>query len=332
MTRAGRAADALLERRAWPGASRGSGLAVRSRFLRSYWRPAAAAAWPGGRGTGPTSGLGPRGRREGLVRAAGRCTSWPRSGPERPRRSTAPGRGSQRAGEARRAGKPGGPGRRGEPGRRRATGGPGSTARSADPPRPTWRTWTRSAPSPGSSATRWAPRRARARGRSDSPPVRGEPGRIELTVADQVVAPFALTRLLLPAARGGGPVITVSSGGMYTQRLDLAALPMTPPGYRGVTAYAGQAGSGGAERRVGAADRPGPGRLPRHAPRRADARAGRRAAAVPAAGAPRVLRTPEQGADTIVWLATADAGPLGTGGSGTTGVRGPNTGCRGPGG
>ena len=62
----------------------------------------------------------------------------------------------------------------------------------------------------------------------------------ELTVAGQVIAPFLLTSLLLPAllAAGQSRVITVSSAGMYTQRLDpplcrfrpaaTAASPPTP--------------------------------------------------------------------------------------------------------
>jgi NAD(P)-dependent dehydrogenase (short-subunit alcohol dehydrogenase family) len=62
----------------------------------------------------------------------------------------------------------------------------------------------------------------------------------ELTAAGQVIAPFLLTSLLLPALRAAGRsrVITVSSAGMYTQRLDPAAWQMTARGYRGVTAYA----------------------------------------------------------------------------------------------
>jgi dehydrogenase/reductase SDR family protein 12 len=45
---------------------------------------------------------------------------------------------------------------------------------------------------------------------------------IELTFATNVVGPFLLTSLLLPALLAGAPsrVITVSSGGMYTARLD----------------------------------------------------------------------------------------------------------------
>jgi hypothetical protein len=46
----------------------------------------------------------------------------------------------------------------------------------------------------------------------------------ELTIVGQVVAPFLLTRMLMPALLAAAPsrVIAVSSGGMYTQRLDPA--------------------------------------------------------------------------------------------------------------
>jgi dehydrogenase/reductase SDR family member 12 len=138
----------------------------------------------------------------------------------------------------------------------------------------------------------------------------------ELTVAGQVIAPFVLTSLLLPLLRSAAPsrVITVSSGGMYTQRLDLETLQLPPSGYNGVTAYARAkraqvalsrewarrlAGSGVAFHAMhpGWVDTPGlvtslPGfhRLTRP-----------------------ILRSAEQGADTVVWLAAADPGLLGSG-------------------
>jgi dehydrogenase/reductase SDR family member 12 len=61
----------------------------------------------------------------------------------------------------------------------------------------------------------------------------------ELTIPGQVVAPFLLTRLPMPALLAAAPPgITVSSGGMYTQRLDLASLQLHASHHRGVTAYA----------------------------------------------------------------------------------------------
>ena len=149
------------------------------------------------------------------------------------------------------------------------------------------------------------------------PSYRTDPAGIELTYVGQVVAPFLLTAMLMPrlAASGAARVITVSSGGMYTRRLDLTALPPAPAGFRGVTAYARvkraqvvlsaewarrTAGTGVAFHAMhpGWADTPGiAAALPRF-----------RRVMRP------LLRTPEQGADTITWLATADPALLGSGG------------------
>ena len=62
----------------------------------------------------------------------------------------------------------------------------------------------------------------------------------ELTVLGQVAAPFLLTTLPMPAllASASSRVITVASGGMYTQRLDLTTLQLPASRYQGVTAYA----------------------------------------------------------------------------------------------
>ena len=62
----------------------------------------------------------------------------------------------------------------------------------------------------------------------------------EVTVAAQLVAPFLLTGLLLPSLRSSVPsrVVQVSSGGMYTQRFELDSLEMGPQDYDGTVAYA----------------------------------------------------------------------------------------------
>ncbi len=143
----------------------------------------------------------------------------------------------------------------------------------------------------------------------------GESG-IELTVVGHVLTPFLLTHLLLAALTAAAPsrVITVSSGGMYAQRLDMASLVLPASGYHGATAYARAkraqvtlnrewarryAGTGVAFHAMhpGWADTPGVvSSLPRfHRLMKP------------------ILRSPQQGADTIEWLATAPAAELGSG-------------------
>ena len=61
----------------------------------------------------------------------------------------------------------------------------------------------------------------------------------EATVATHVLAPFRLTLLLAPLLRAGrGRIVTVSSGGMYLAPLDVARLDPGPAGYDGRRAYA----------------------------------------------------------------------------------------------
>jgi len=71
------------------------------------------------------------------------------------------------------------------------------------------------------------------------------PGGTELTVATHVLGPFLLTGLLLPALRQARPgsdgparALTVSSGGMYSQGFDLDRLEGGPEDFEGVVAYA----------------------------------------------------------------------------------------------
>lgn len=62
----------------------------------------------------------------------------------------------------------------------------------------------------------------------------------ETTIATHVLSPFLMTSLLLPrlaATPTTGRVILVASGGMYSERLDVAGLAM-PDGYDGVKVYA----------------------------------------------------------------------------------------------
>jgi NAD(P)-dependent dehydrogenase (short-subunit alcohol dehydrogenase family) len=134
---------------------------------------------------------------------------------------------------------------------------------------------------------------------------------LETTSQVQLVAPFLLTSLLLPRLRAtpGSRVITVSSGGMYTQRLDVDALTPDPVSFDGLAAYAQtkraqvvltqewsrrtrESGVTFHVTHPGWVDTPGL-----------------------AASLPRftrvmhpLLRSPQEGADTIVWLSSNPAG------------------------
>ena len=140
------------------------------------------------------------------------------------------------------------------------------------------------------------------------PEFRTDAAGTELTIAGQVVAPFLLTRLLMPALLTAAPsrVITVSSGGMYTQRLDPGTLQLPASRYRGVTAYARAKRAQVALSREWARRFAGTG-VAFHAMHPGWVDTPGVAAALP--GFHQIMRpvllSPEQGADTIVWLATA---------------------------
>jgi NAD(P)-dependent dehydrogenase (short-subunit alcohol dehydrogenase family) len=130
----------------------------------------------------------------------------------------------------------------------------------------------------------------------------------ELTLATNVLGPFLLTSLLVPLLTRSAParIVDVSSGGMYTQRLEVDDLQYTQGEFDGTKAYARTKRAGviltelWAERLAGTgvvahsmhpgwADTPGV-----------------------AASLPRfhrlvgpLLRSPQEGADTIVWLGAA---------------------------
>lgn len=132
---------------------------------------------------------------------------------------------------------------------------------------------------------------------------------IELTFATNVLGPFLLTNLLLPLLERSAParIINVSSGGMYTQGIRVDDLQSARGEFDGATAYArtkraqviltemwgrrlGGRGVLVHAMHPGWADTPGvKTSLPRFY------RLTRP-----------LLRTPEQGADTIVWLGAAD--------------------------
>jgi dehydrogenase/reductase SDR family member 12 len=131
---------------------------------------------------------------------------------------------------------------------------------------------------------------------------------IELTLATNVIGPFLLTQLLIPMLERSAPsrIVNVSSGGMYTQKLRAGDLQNEHGDFDGPTAYARTkraevvlsemwaqrlAGTGVRVHAMhpGWADTPGVrSSLPRFY------RATRP-----------LLRSPHQGADTIVWLGAA---------------------------
>lgn len=139
---------------------------------------------------------------------------------------------------------------------------------------------------------------------------------IETTFQVHVVAPALLTAALLPLLRNSedGRVIWVTSGGMYSERLDVDTVELGEEGYDGTKAYARAkraqvelapryaerlASSGVTVHTMhpGWADTPGVERsLPRFHTLLGPA-----------------LRTPAQGADTVVWLAGAPVEVIGSG-------------------
>jgi NAD(P)-dependent dehydrogenase (short-subunit alcohol dehydrogenase family) len=139
---------------------------------------------------------------------------------------------------------------------------------------------------------------------------------VERTFATNVLGPFVLTELLLPLLRAGesGRVVNVSSGGMYTARLDGHDLQLDRQRFDGPSFYAHtkraevvltelwarrerEGGVAFASMHPGWVDTPGLQKsLPRfHRLTRP------------------LLRDERQGADTIVWLATAPAAAVPSG-------------------
>jgi NAD(P)-dependent dehydrogenase (short-subunit alcohol dehydrogenase family) len=143
------------------------------------------------------------------------------------------------------------------------------------------------------------------------------PDGIEATFATLVVGPFALTAGLLPLLRRSDRprIVAVTSGGMYTQRLDIDDLGSTSGPYSGPRAYARSKRAQVAlvrewARRLrsdgiavnavhpGWADTPGLAEaLPTFHRRMRP-----------------LLRTPEEGAETLLWLAAAREAGAFTGG------------------
>ena len=135
---------------------------------------------------------------------------------------------------------------------------------------------------------------------------RESPQGIELTVASQVVGPVLLTELLLPALRAaqGARVLWVSSGGMYSEPLAVDQLEMPAGDYDGVTAYA-RAKRAQVTLAELYAQRLASDGIMVHAmhPGWADTPGVERSLPVFRRVVGPLLRTPAEGADTLVWLA-----------------------------
>jgi NAD(P)-dependent dehydrogenase (short-subunit alcohol dehydrogenase family) len=139
---------------------------------------------------------------------------------------------------------------------------------------------------------------------------------VEVTLATHVLGPHLLTRLLRPAleADGGARVVWVASGGMYSERLSLDDPECAERPYEPMQVYAQTKrkqvvlaaqwaeklrGTGVVVHAMhpGWADTPA---VRRYMPRFHARMQGR-------------LRSPEQGADTVIWLCVAEAPGLETG-------------------
>lgn len=136
------------------------------------------------------------------------------------------------------------------------------------------------------------------------------PEGIETTAATHILSPFVATRILLDrlsAVRGGpaGRVITVTSGGMYTQRIP-RHIAMREKGYDGLKAYARAKRCQVALTEMWATKVPADTTV-FHAMHPGWADTPGVSASIPGFG--RVLgpllRDPDDGADTMCWLATA---------------------------
>lgn len=125
----------------------------------------------------------------------------------------------------------------------------------------------------------------------------------ELTLSSHLIGPYLMTRDLRPQLNDGARVLWMSSGGMYTQGLDVDAIELSEDDYRGAIAYA-RAKRG----QVELVTRLAPGWAPHivmHAMHPGWVDTPGVDAGLPGFGKVMgpLLRTAEEGADTMVWLA-----------------------------
>jgi dehydrogenase/reductase SDR family member 12 len=139
------------------------------------------------------------------------------------------------------------------------------------------------------------------------------PQGIERTVASQVVGPFLLTEMLEPQLRAAHPgrVIWVASGGMYSQPLRVDALESGPDDYDGTKAYARAKRAQVTLTEMWSERRPEAGVVMQAMhPGWADTPGIQRSLPTFRRIVGPLLRTPEEGADTMVWLVVDDGAPV----------------------
>lgn len=128
---------------------------------------------------------------------------------------------------------------------------------------------------------------------------------VELTLATHLLGPYLLTREVEPSLAQDARVVWVSSGGMYTQPLDLNGLEMTAETYDGSRAYARAKRAQVVTAELLADEYRGRASVHSMHP-------GWVKTPILEEGLPLfnrllgpILRTPEQGADTVAWLAAS---------------------------
>jgi dehydrogenase/reductase SDR family protein 12 len=134
---------------------------------------------------------------------------------------------------------------------------------------------------------------------------------VELTLATNLLGPYLLTEMLLPKLQASpdSRVVSVASGGMYTQKLDVKALLAGGPDpFDGVVQYARTKRALVVLNELWAEGHRKDGvTFSAMQPGWADTPAVRTSLPRFRAATKGILRTPEEGADTVTWLAAASS-------------------------